>query len=92
MFDRKPLPSCQERSLLKGVPSDEQQKPQEGERGKKGTRGAGEGKIIRLELSRQKKGEKGKATPLLGTSCETTEFTTAPNLCALSAEKRDTAA
>ena len=35
MFDRKPLPSCQERCLLKGVPSDEQQKPQEGERGGK---------------------------------------------------------
>lgn len=31
MFDREPLLSCQERALLKGVPSDEQQKPQAGE-------------------------------------------------------------
>lgn len=31
----------------------------------------GEGKIIRLELSRQKNWGKGKATPLLETPCET---------------------
>lgn len=31
MFDREPLLSCQERALLKGVPSDERQKPQAGE-------------------------------------------------------------
>lgn len=31
VFDREPLLSCQERSLLKGVPSDEQQKPQKEE-------------------------------------------------------------
>lgn len=45
--------------------------PRKGRGGEKGTHGAGEGKIIRLELSRQKNGGKGKATPLLGTRCET---------------------
>lgn len=60
MFDRRPHPSCQEQSLLKGVPFDEQQKPQEREREEKSMYEAGVGKIIRLELSRQKKGGKAK--------------------------------
>lgn len=43
-----------------------------GRRKKGSTWEAGEGKIIRLKLSRQKKREGGsKATPLLGTRCET---------------------
>lgn len=45
--------------------------PRKGRGKKRSMYEAGEGKIIRLELSRQKKGGKSKVTPLLGTRCET---------------------
>lgn len=58
MFDRKPLPSCQKRSLLKGVPSDEQQKPREGERKRKEHTGREKVKLQGWSCQGKKRGEK----------------------------------
>lgn len=56
VFDKEPLLSCQERSLLKGSPVMSSRNPRK-RKGKKGsTCEVKEGKIIRLELSRGREG------------------------------------